>query len=129
LNTNTKKILLVKHWMESHDRGVKSIAMILRDHGFEVIYMAYTNVEEVVSTAIQEDVDVIGMSFSTQAYDVHVPELMALMKKENLDDVMVIAGGVIPNEDAKVLKEQGVAGIFSAGADTQELIRLLKEGR
>jgi methylmalonyl-CoA mutase C-terminal domain/subunit len=129
LNTNIKKVLLVKHWMESHDRGVKSIAMILRDHGFEVIYMAYTNVEEVVSTAIQEDVDVIGMSFSTKAYDVHVPELMALMKKENLDDVMVIAGGVIPNEDAKVLKEQGVAGIFSAGADTQELIRLLKEGR
>jgi methylmalonyl-CoA mutase C-terminal domain/subunit len=129
LKNNNKKVLLVKHWMESHDRGVKSIAMILRDNGFEVVYTAYKNVEEILSIAIQEDADVIGMSFSTKAYDVHVPELVKLMKKEGLDDVMLIAGGIIPNEDAKILKDQGVAGVFSAGADTQELIRLLQEGR
>ena len=68
METSKKKVLLVKHWMESHDRGVKSIAMILRDHGFEVVYTAYTKVAEIVSMAIQEDADVIGLSFSTKAY-------------------------------------------------------------
>jgi methylmalonyl-CoA mutase C-terminal domain/subunit len=126
VKTNKKiRVLLVKHWMECHDRGVKSIAMMLRDAGFEVIYTAYMNIGEIVSIAVQESVDVIGMSFSTQAYDIHVPELLKLMKEEKIEDVKLIVGGVIPNEDAKVLKEQGVMEVFAAGANTNHLIRLL----
>ena len=122
------RILLVKHWMECHDRGVKSIAAILRDEGFEVIYTAYMNVQDVATAAVQEDVDVIGMSFSTQAYDVHVPELIKLMKEQGLADVMLLVGGLVPNEDADWLKKQGVTEVFGAGADTNRLIELLRSG-
>ena len=122
------RILLVKHWMECHDREVKSIATILRDEGFEVIYTAYMNVQDIVAAAVQEDVDVIGMSFSTQAYDVHVPELIKLMKEQGLQDVMLLVGGLVPNEDADWLKEQGVTDVFGAGADTNRLVELLRSG-
>ena len=119
------KVLLVKHWMECHDRGVKSVASILRDNGFEVVYIVYMSIEEIVSTAIEEDVDVIGMSFSTGAYDAHVPELMKQLKDKGLNDVIVIVGGLIPDEDVAILKEQGVKEVFGAGADTNLLIELL----
>ncbi|MFC1823437.1 cobalamin-dependent protein [Thermodesulfobacteriota bacterium] len=127
-NTGQTRILLVKHWMECHDRGVKSIAAILRDEGFEVIYTAYMNVQDIATAAVQEDVDVIGMSFSTQAYDVHVPELIKLMKEQGLGDVMLLVGGLVPNEDADWLKEQGVTDVFGAGADTNSLVELLRSG-
>lgn len=120
------KILLVKHWMECHDRGVKSIASILKDNGFEVVYIVYMSIEEIVATAIEEDVNVIGMSFSTGAYDAHVPQLMKLLKKKGLTDVMVIVGGLIPDEDVVILKKQGVKEVFGAGADTNHLIGLIE---
>jgi len=119
------KVLLVKHWMECHDRGVKSIASILRDNGFEVVYIVYMSIEEIVSTAIEEDVDVIGMSFSTGAYDAHVPELMKQLKEKGLTDVKVIVGGLIPDEDVPFLKKQGVKEVFGAGAETNKLIDLI----
>ncbi len=119
------KVLLVKHWMECHDRGVKSIASILRDGGFEVVYIVYMSVEEIAAAAMEEDVDVIGMSFSTGAYDAHVPELMKLLKEKGLDDVMVLVGGLIPDEDVPVLKKQGVKAVFGAGANTNQLIELV----
>ena len=119
------KVLLVKHWMECHDRGVKSVAAILRDAGFEVVYVVYMSPEEVVSAAIQEDAGVIGMSFSTGAYDAHVPEVMRLLKEKGLGDVMVIVGGLIPDEDIGWLKGQGVNEVFGAGADTDQLIELV----
>ena len=129
MKDNSKtRILLVKHWMECHDRGVKSIATILRDAGFEVIYTAYMSVRDILSAAVQEDVDVIGMSFSTQAYDVHVPELIKMMKEQGLQDVMLLVGGLVPNEDADWLKKQGVKEVFGAGADTNRLIDLLQSG-
>jgi methylmalonyl-CoA mutase C-terminal domain/subunit len=120
------KVLLVKHWMECHDRGVKSVAAILRDAGFEVVYVVYMSPEEIVSAAVQEDVDVIGMSFSTGAYDAHVPEVMRQMKEKGLQDVMVLVGGLIPNEDIGWLKEQGIREVFGAGADTNQLIELME---
>lgn len=120
------KVLLVKHWMECHDRGVKSVAAILRDAGFEVVYVVYMSPEEIVSAAVQEDVDVIGMSFSTGAYDAHVPEVMRLMKEKGLQDVMVLVGGLIPDEDIGWLKEQGIREVFGAGADTNQLIELME---
>jgi methylmalonyl-CoA mutase C-terminal domain/subunit len=119
------KVLLVKHWMECHDRGVKSVASILRDAGFEVVYVVYMSVDEIAATAVQEDVDVIGMSFSTQAYDAHVPELMKLLKEKGLDSVMVVVGGLVPEEDIDWLKQQGISEVFGAGADTNEMIELL----
>ena len=119
------KMLLVKHWMECHDRGVKSIASILRDSGFEVVYIVYMSPEEIVAAALEEDVDVIGMSFSTGAYDAHVPEVMKLLKEKGLEDVMVIVGGLIPDEDIRWLKTQGVKEVFGAGADTKKLTELL----
>lgn len=120
------KVLLVKHWMECHDRGVKSVAAILRDAGFEVVYVVYMSPEEIVSAAVQEDVGVIGMSFSTGAYDAHVPEVMRLMKEKGLQDVMVLVGGLIPDEDIGWLKEQGIREVFGAGADTNQLIELME---
>ncbi|MEE8373215.1 MAG: cobalamin-dependent protein [Dehalococcoidia bacterium] len=120
------KVLLVKHWMECHDRGVKSVAAILRDAGFEVVYVVYMSPEEIVSAAVQEDVDVVGMSFSTGAYDAHVPEVMRLMKEKGLHDVMVLVGGLIPDEDIGWLKEQGIREVFGAGADTNQLIELME---
>jgi methylmalonyl-CoA mutase C-terminal domain/subunit len=111
--------------MECHDRGVKSIATILRDAGFEVVYVVYMSIEEIVAAAMEEDVDVIGMSFSTQAYDAHVPDVMRLLKEKGLDDIMVLVGGLIPDEDIDWLKKQGVKEVFGAGADTDQMIELI----
>jgi len=119
------KVLLVKHWMECHDRGVKSVASLLRDAGFEVIYVVYMSPEEIAAAAADEDVDVIGMSFSTGAYDAHVPEVMRLLKEKGIEDVMVVVGGLIPDEDIDWLKKQGVREVFGAGADTSQMIELL----
>ncbi len=119
------RVLLVKHWMECHDRGVKSVAAILRDAGFEVVYIVYMRPEEIVAAAMEEDVSVIGMSFSTGAYDAHVPEVMKLLKEKGMEDVMVLVGGLIPDEDIGWLKEQGVKEVFGAGADTGQLIELV----
>jgi methylmalonyl-CoA mutase C-terminal domain/subunit len=126
LKSNGKaKVLLVKHWMECHDRGVKSVATILRDAGFEVVYVVYMSPEEIVAAAVEEDVNVIGMSFSTQAYDAHVPEVMKILRDKGMGDVMVLVGGLIPDEDIDWLKKQGVMEVFGAGADTDQLIQLI----
>ena len=119
------KVLLVKHWMECHDRGVKSVASILRDAGFEVVYVVYMSPAEIAAAALEEDVDAIGMRFSTQAYDAQVPEVMGLLKEKGLNDGMVLVGGLIPDEDIGWLKKQGVREVFGAGADTNELIELI----
>ena len=119
------KVLLVKHWMEIHDRGVKSVVARLRDAGFEVVYMVYQRPEEIVAAAIQEDADVIGMSFSTGAYDAHVPAVVNDMKKKGLKDVMLLVGGLIPDEDIPGLKKQGVKEVFGAGSDLNKLIELI----
>ena len=129
MDSNGKgKVLLVKHWMECHDRGVKSVATILRDAGFEVVYMVYMRPEEVVASAVEEDAAVIGMSFSTGAYDAHVPVVMRLLKEKGMEDVMVLVGGLIPDEDIDWLRKQGVKEVFGAGADTNELVELVAAG-
>ena len=120
------KVLLVKHWMECHDRGVKSVAAILRDAGFEVVYIVYMRPEEIVSAAVQEDANVIGMSFSTGAYDAHVPIVIKMLKEKHMGEVMVLVGGLIPDEDITWLKKQCVKDVFGAGAETKQLIDLIK---
>jgi len=119
------KVLLVKHWMEIHDRGVKSVVARLRDAGFEVVYMVYQRPEEIVAAAVQEDANVIGMSFSTGAYDAHVPAVMKDLKKKGMKDVMVLVGGLIPDEDIPGLKKQDVVEVFGAGSDLNKLIELI----
>jgi methylmalonyl-CoA mutase C-terminal domain/subunit len=111
--------------MECHDRGVKSVVASLRDAGFEVVYIVYMRPEEIVASALEEDVDVIGMSFSTGAYDAHVPEVMKLLKEKGMEDVMVLVGGLIPDEDVDWLKKEGVREIFGAGSDLNQLIELV----
>jgi methylmalonyl-CoA mutase C-terminal domain/subunit len=111
--------------MECHDRGVKSVATILKDAGVEVVYIVYMRPEEIVAAAIQEDVAVIGMSFSTGAYDEHVPIVMRLLKEKGVANVMVLVGGLIPDEDINWLKKQGEKEVFGAVADTKQLIELI----
>lgn len=121
------RILLVKHWMEIHDRGVKSVAARLKDAGYEVIYVTYSRPEEVANAAIQEDIDVLGMSFSTGAYDIHVPKVMQLLKESDMGSVLVVVGGLIPDEDIDWLKSQGIRAVFGAGSDINELIQLISK--
>jgi methylmalonyl-CoA mutase C-terminal domain/subunit len=128
LSANEKpKVLLVKHWIDIHDRGLRLIAARSRQAGFEVVYASYSQPEEVVKMAVEEDVDVIGMSFFTSAYEAHLPKVMKGLKENKLKGVMVILGGVIPDEDHDWLRKQGVAGIFGAGADLNPFIEMVKE--
>jgi len=120
------RVLLVKHWIDIHDRGLRLIASRCRDAGFEVVYASYSQPEEVVKMAVQEDVDVIGMSFFTSAYEAHLPRVMAGLKKNKLGHIMVVLGGVIPDEDYDMLKKQGVKAIFGAGSDVNQFIELVK---
>ena len=127
MSTNGRpRVLLVKHWIDIHDRGLRLIAARCREAGFEVVYASYSQPEEVVKMAIQEDVDVRGMSFFTSAYEAHLPKVMKGLKENNMNNVMVILGGVIPDEDHEWLKKQGVAGIFGAGVDLKPFIELVK---
>ena len=121
------KVLLVKHWIDIHDRGLRLIAARSRQAGFEVVYASYSQPEEVVKMAVEEDVDVIGMSFFTSAYEAHLPKVMKGLKESKMKDVMVVLGGVIPDEDYDWLKKQGVAGIFGAGVDLNPFIEMVKE--
>ncbi len=120
------RVLLVKHWIDIHDRGLRLIASRCKNAGFEVIYASYSQPEEVVKMAVQEDVDVIGMSFFTSAYEVHLPKVMQGLKENDMQDVIVVLGGVIPDEDHDMLKAKGVKEIYGAGSDVNQFIELVK---
>ena len=120
------RVLLVKHWIDIHDRGLRLIASRCKDAGFEVVYASYSQPEEVVKMAAQEDVDVIGMSFFTSAYEAHLPKVMKGLKENKMDNVIVVLGGVIPDEDYDNLKGQGVREIYGAGSDVNQFIALIK---
>jgi methylmalonyl-CoA mutase C-terminal domain/subunit len=127
LSSNGKpRVLLVKHWIDIHDRGLRLIASRCKDAGFEVVYASYSQPEEVVKMAVQEDVDVVGMSFFTSAYEEHLPKVMRGLKDNKLDNVMVVLGGVIPDEDHDNLKKQGVREIYGAGSNVNGFIELIK---
>jgi len=127
MSSNGKpRVLLVKHWIDIHDRGLRLIASRCKDAGFEVVYASYSQPDEIVKMAIQEDVDVIGISFFTSAYEQHLPRLMKGLKENKLDNIMVVMGGVIPDEDHEMLKKQGVRAIYGAGSDVNGFIELVK---
>lgn len=122
------RVLIAKPGLDGHDRGAKVIARALRDAGMEVIYTGLRQTPEmIVEAAIQEDVDVIGMSILSGAHMTLFPRVMKLLADNGLDDVLVVAGGIIPDDDVPALKETGIAAIFGPGTSTEEAIRFIKE--
>src|ERR1700721_2528947 len=111
------RVLVAKPGLDGHDRGEKVIARALRDAGMEVIYTGLRQTPEmIVSAALQEDVQVIGLSILSGAHNAIVPRVMDLLREKGMDDVLVLLGGIIPDEDAAELKKLGVAGVFPPGA-------------
>jgi methylmalonyl-CoA mutase C-terminal domain/subunit len=121
------RVVVAKPGLDGHDRGAKVIARAFRDAGFEVIYTGLRQTpEQVVTAALQEDADVVGLSVLSGAHMTLCPRIMELMKKERLDDVLVIIGGIIPDQDVAKLKELGIAEVFQPGASTEEIITYVR---
>jgi len=122
------RVLIAKPGLDGHDRGAKVVARALRDAGMEVIYTGLRQTpEQIVETAIQEDVDVIGLSILSGAHTHLFPKIMELLKENDIKDIIVMGGGVIPEEDVPVLKKVGIAEIFTPGTDTRDIIKFIKE--
>ena len=127
--TSVKKIrvLAAKPGLDGHDRGIKVIANALMDAGMEVIYTGLRqSPEQIVETAIQEDVDVIALSILSGAHDFLFPRTMELLKEKGVADVLVIGGGIIPDEDVGELKKVGIAEIFGPGTYTDDIVTYIK---
>ena len=117
------RVVIAKPGLDGHDRGAKVIARALRDAGMEVIYTGLRQTpEQVVTAALQEDADVIGLSILSGAHNHIAPRLMELLKAKGLDDVLVVIGGIIPDVDIPKLKALGVKGVFLPGTPMQEII-------
>lgn len=117
------RVLVAKPGLDGHDRGAKVICRSLRDAGFEVIYTGLRRTpEEIVSSAIQEDVDVIGLSILSGAHNVLFPKIMDLLKEKGAEDVNVIAGGIIPDKDIPGLEKIGISKIFLPGSSTEDIV-------
>jgi methylmalonyl-CoA mutase C-terminal domain/subunit len=122
------RVLIAKPGLDSHDRGAKIVARALRDAGMEVIYTGLRQTpEQIVETALQEDVDVIGLSILSGAHTTLFPRIMKLISKKGLIDVMVFAGGIIPEEDVSEMKKLGVKEIFGPGTSTETLVKFVRE--
>jgi len=121
------RVLIAKPGLDGHDRGAKVVARALRDSGMEVIYTGLRQTpEQIVETAIQEDVQVIGLSILSGAHNFLFPKVMELLNKKNVQDILVIAGGVIPDEDIPLLKEVGIREIFTPGTPTSDIVNFIK---
>lgn len=117
------RILVGKPGLDGHDRGAKVIARALRDAGYEVIYTGlHQTPEMIVRTALQEDVDAIGLSVLSGAHGTLLPEVIRLLRAEGMDDVPLVAGGIIPAGDVPALKAAGVAEVFGPGTSTQDVV-------
>jgi len=122
------RVLVAKPGLDGHDRGAKVVARALRDAGMEVIYTGLRQTPEmIVEAALQEDVDVVGLSILSGAHMTLLPRIVNLLKENGLDDVLVVVGGIIPDEDVPALNELGVRGIFGPGTSTQEVIKFIEE--
>ena len=126
---NTRiRVLVAKPGLDGHDRGAKVIARALRDAGMEVIYTGLRQTpEQIVETAIQEDVNVIGLSILSGAHMYLFPKIMELLTEKDAADILVIAGGIIPNEDIIELKKIGIKEIFTPGTDTNKIVEFIKD--
>lgn len=122
------RVLVAKPGLDGHDRGAKVIARALRDAGMEVIYTGLRQTPEmVVEAALQEDVDVIGLSILSGAHMALTPRIMMLLKENDMEDVPVFLGGIIPNADIPYLMELGVAEVFGPGTSTEDIIACIRE--
>ncbi|MDD2397665.1 MAG: cobalamin B12-binding domain-containing protein [Tissierellia bacterium] len=121
------RVLIAKPGLDGHDRGAKVIARALRDAGMEVIYTGLRQTpEQIVAAAVQEDVDVVGMSLLSGAHNYLFPRVAELLKEQGVDDVLIVGGGVIPDDDIQGLKDSGITEIFTPGAQTSEMIEFIK---
>jgi methylmalonyl-CoA mutase C-terminal domain/subunit len=121
------RVLAAKPGLDGHDRGIKVICAALRDGGMEVIYTGLRQTpEQIVAAAIQEDADVIAMSVLSGAHNYLFPKVMELLKEKGIEDVLVMGGGIIPDEDVGPMKEVGIAAIFGPGTDTKDIISFIK---
>ncbi len=117
------RVLVAKPGLDGHDRGAKVVARAYRDAGMEVIYTGlHQTPEQIVEAALEEDVDVVGLSILSGAHNTLVPKVLDRLRAEGLDDVMVVVGGIIPEEDAIHLRQLGVAAVFGPGTPTQEIV-------
>ena len=122
------KVLIGKPGLDGHDRGAKVIARGLKEAGMEVVYTGLRQTpKQIVRAAVQEDVDVIGLSILSGAHRYLFPEIMDLLKEEGAEDIFVIAGGIIPEEDHEYLREIGIEGIFNPGTSIQEIASFIRE--
>jgi len=121
------KVLIAKPGLDGHDRGAKVLARGLRDEGFEVVYTGLRQTPEMVATAaLQEDVDVVGLSILSGAHMTLVPRITALLRDRGMDDILVTVGGIIPDDDIPALKEAGVAEVFGPGTTIREVAEFLR---
>ncbi len=121
------RVLAAKPGLDGHDRGIKVIASALMDAGMEVVYTGLRqSPEQIVETSIQEDVDVIALSILSGAHDFLFPRIMELLKEKEIDNMLVLGGGIIPDEDIPALKDAGIAEIFGPGTNTGEIIDFIK---
>ncbi len=121
------RVLVAKPGLDGHDRGAKIVAHALRDAGMEVIYTGLRQTpEQIVSAAVQEDVSAIGISILSGAHNTILPRICELMRAEKLDDVLLVVGGIIPDEDIGELKRQGVSEVFQPGTSTQDIVEFIQ---
>lgn len=123
-----RRVLVAKPGLDGHDRGAKVIARALRDAGMEVIYTSLQQTPQmIVDAALQEDVDVIGLSILSGAHMTLVPKVMQLLRENGMDDVLVVVGGIISDADAKVLREEhGVAAVYGPGSSTNDIVAFIE---
>ena len=122
------RVLIAKPGLDGHDRGAKVVARALRDAGMEVIYTGLRQTPEMIAEAsLQEDVDVVGLSVLSGAHMALLPRIVEALRENDLHDVLVIAGGIIPDEDVPLLKEAGVHGIFGPGTPIDDIVKFIRE--
>ena len=121
------RVLVGKPGLDGHDRGAKIVARALRDAGMEVIYTGLRQTpEQIVNAAVQEDVDAIGISILSGAHNTILPRICELLRAQQMTDVLVVVGGIIPDEDIAALKQAGVARVFQPGTSTQEIVEFIR---
>lgn len=122
------RVLVAKPGLDGHDRGAKVVARALRDAGMEVVYTGIRQTPEmIVEAALQEDVDVVGLSILSGAHMALCPRIVELLRREGMEDVIVLLGGIIPDEDIEPLKTMGVRGVFGPGTSTQDIIDFIRK--
>ena len=128
MTVRTLRILVGKPGLDGHDRGAKIIARAFRDAGFEVIYTGlHQTPEQIVSAAIQEDVDAVGLSILSGAHNALLPRVCQLLKEKGADDIVVFGGGVIPEDDIPGLKQSGISEVFTPGTSTEAIVQWVRE--